>query len=405
MNEDAKRLAEKTHEAARELNRTELWVALGGDAQAVAPARLIELRDTLARSRSELRAQATEETGTSAPSSEPMLAGGTLMGAGTTDLVATVRMRMDRVATSMAHLFALRGTPLVTVDVKNLRDTEKARVAVYCHVEGYSGTVVESTELDVRAEKASSWSVDLFPPFFPERIRGITELCAASLHIRVDDLDKKTELVQARSIPLMPPTTAVLGYVDPSSQTVVDQRDLLAAWITPNSPGILELLRTAADFSKLKAMLGYQVDADAVREHVRAIYMALNAAQIVYVDSRVAFGAGAGQSIQRIRLPRESLAQRSANCIDGTVLMASLLEATGIDPLIVLVPGHAYLGYRPDRSKPQTYEYVETTLIGTKSFDEASAVAMARTQRGAAVGQIKHLDVRKLREAGITPME
>ena len=35
----------------------------------------------------------------------------------------------------------------------------------------------------------------------------------------------------------------------------------------------------------------------------------------------IAHGAGKGQAAQRTRLPRESLATQSANCIDGTVLM------------------------------------------------------------------------------------
>src|SRR5438045_1150768 len=51
------------------------------------------------------------------PAELPTAAGGTLMGAQTTELEASVTMRMDRLATSMAHLYALRGTPLVSVRV------------------------------------------------------------------------------------------------------------------------------------------------------------------------------------------------------------------------------------------------------------------------------------------------
>jgi hypothetical protein len=327
------------------------------------------------------------------------LAGGALMGATTTGLEANVTMRMDRLATSMAHLYALRGTPLVSVRVDNKDLTKKRRVSVRCHIEGYSAEAIATSELVPNGGE----TFDLFPPLFPEKARELSELTAASLHVRVDDLDSgKPELVMAKAIPLLPPTTAVLGYKDPQTGGVVDQRELLAAYVTPNSPVVLELLRTAADGSKLKAMIGYQsMSVDDVRDQVRAIYNALATSKLSYVDSRIAFGAGAGQTLQRIRLPRESLNSDSANCIDGTVLMASLLEATGLDPFIVIVPGHAYLGYRLQLGGTDL-EYVETTVISSKPFEDAVKIA---TEKSKTTSSILKLDVRALRAKGITPME
>ncbi|HUS29395.1 MAG TPA: hypothetical protein VMZ53_12840 [Kofleriaceae bacterium] len=326
-------------------------------------------------------------------------AGGTLMGAETTELIATVTMRMDRLATSMAHLYALRGTPLVSVRVDNKSVNRKRRVCVRCHIEGYSAEAIASAELAPNGGE----TFDLFPPVFPEKTRQLMELTAGALHVRVDDLDsEKVELVMAKPIPMLPPTTAVLGYRDPQTGATVDQREELAAYVTPNSPEILELLRTAVDGSKMKAMIGYQsMSVDDVREQVRAIYSALAAAKITYVDTRIAFGAGAGQILQRIRLPRESIESQSANCIDGTVLMASLLEATGLDPFLVIVPGHAYLAYRL-QPKGGDLEYVETTVVSSKPFDEAVKIA---TERSSTTSSILRLDVRELRAKGITPME
>jgi hypothetical protein len=326
-------------------------------------------------------------------------AGGSLMGAETTELVATVTMRMDRLATSMAHLYALRGDPLISVRVDNKSVNRKRRVSVRCHLEGYSAEAIASSELAPNGGE----TFDLFPPLFPEKTRALTELTAAALHVRVDDLDSgKPELMMARPIPLLPPTSAVLGYKDPQTGATVDQRELLAAFVTPNSPEVLQVLRRAVDASKLKAMIGYQsMKAPDVRDQVGAIYAALAAEKINYVDSRIAFGAGVGQTLQRIRLPRESIEKKSANCIDGTVLMASLLEATGLDPFIVIVPGHAYLAYRTV-AQGADLEYVETTVLSNKTFEESRAIADERTAKTPA---ILKLDVRDLRAKGITPME
>ena len=324
---------------------------------------------------------------------------GALMGAETTELVATVTRRMDRLATSMAHLYALRGTPLVSVVVENKSPNRRRRVSVRCHLEGYSAEAIASGEIAVGATE----TFDLFPPLFPERTRALAELTAGALHVRVDDLDSgKPELMMAKPIPLLPPTSAVLGYKDPQTGKTVDQRELLAAFVTPNSPEVLQVLRRAVDASKLKAMIGYQsMKAPDVRDQVGAIYAALALEKIDYVDSRIAFGAGIGQTLQRIRLPRESIDTKSANCIDGTVLMASLLEATGLDPFLIIVPGHAYLGFRTEANGTEL-EYVETTVLSNKTFEESSKIAADRTAKESA---ILKLDVRELRAKGITPME
>ena len=64
---------------------------------------------------------------------------------------------------------------------------------------------------------------------------------------------------------------------------------------------------------------------------------------------------------QRCRLVHESLGSANANCIDGTVLLASFFQAMGIDSSIVLVPGHALLlADMGDGS----YIPIETTKLG-----------------------------------------
>jgi hypothetical protein len=51
--------------------------------------------------------------------------------------------------------------------------------------------------------------------------------------------------------------------------------------------------------------------------------------------------------------------------VDGTVLFASLLKAIGIDPVLIRVPGHMFLGFYVNR-KHTKMEFLETTLLGTE---------------------------------------
>ena len=47
---------------------------------------------------------------------------------------------------------------------------------------------------------------------------------------------------------------------------------------------------------------------------------------------------------QRITMPDQVVATKIANCIELTLLMATVLEAIGINCVIIFQKGHAYLG-------------------------------------------------------------
>jgi hypothetical protein len=54
------------------------------------------------------------------------------------------------------------------------------------------------------------------------------------------------------------------------------------------------------------------------------------------------------------------------------VLLASLLEAISLRPAIVVVPGHAFLGWETWRDSGE-WRYLETTMLGTHPFEAAAA--------------------------------
>jgi hypothetical protein len=174
--------------------------------------------------------------------------------------------------------------------------------------------------------------------------------------------------------------TALLGLCT-ADDKVVDLTDHLCAFVTPHVPQIEDLLRKSVEFHPDHHMVGYQ-GADAtraedarrvVREQVRAIYNALkHDAGLAYVNSALNFGKQEGQITQRVRLPVTSLneSKSRANCIDGAVLYASLLELASLDPFLVIVPGHAFVGWRAWRGLAQ-YDFLETTMTDSDEFDAA----------------------------------
>ena len=119
-----------------------------------------------------------------------------------------------------------------------------------------------------------------------------------------------------------------------------------------------------------------------------------------------------GDRLRGVRLPRESLEQKEANCIDGTVLFASLLEAISMSPALVMVPGHAFLAWETWRGNGH-WRYLETTMIGSDEFDVARArgESLAQTyssqpQQPGVHALFRRWPLRELRsERGVFPME
>src|SRR5262249_49768912 len=62
-----------------------------------------------------------------------------------------------------------------------------------------------------------------------------------------------------------------------------------------------------------------------------------------------------------------------ANCVDGSVLFASLLRKVGIEPYLVLIPGHCYVAFQVDKEGKEIAA-LETTLIGASLEGDAKKV-------------------------------
>lgn len=331
-------------------------------------------------------------------------------GLDTTGLEATLLLRMEHVPTAICHLFRQEDHPLVSCEVRNY-DSKTRRVQVSARVEGYSAEAVDTAEIEGGVTTDPPFR--LMPTFFPERLSAVTELTRATLSVRVEDLDGKVEKHKTMPIWLLARTTAPTAVVDPATGKWNDVSRYLGAFVTPNARSVQAYLCIAAGYHPDGELKGYQAgQADALLQ-VKAIYDALkNDAHLTYVNSLIDFNPDQGTRSQRVRLPRESLENKEVNCIDGTVLFASLLEGASLSPAIVVKPGHAYLAWETGPATEQ-WEYLETTMVGKHSFEEAcsSGKEQAQFDEGMATGTgnenyFRRWPLRVLRsEYGIMPME
>jgi hypothetical protein len=334
-----------------------------------------------------------------------------LLGAKSTGLEATFKLRMAYVPTSIAYLLDPTANPLVTCEVSNRDAANKIRrLRVISYLEGYSAQAIETVELDPR----DSRELRQLPTIFPEQVAGISEATRASLNVLVEDIDSnRVELHRSVPVWLLPRTTALLYIQDPATGKWNDMAPYLGAYVTPNAPSIMKFLSTVYQRHPDQSLIGYQIGKQAVEPQVRAIFEALKTdAGIHYVNSVSTFLPSGGMEMQRVRLPRESLEDKEANCIDGTVLVASLLEAISLNAAIVLVPGHAFVAWETWDIDGE-WRFLETTMIATRSFEDATAYAEknAEAHRKMAQSQsepskFRLLPLAELRSVqGISPME
>ena len=119
----------------------------------------------------------------------------------------------------------------------------------------------------------------------------------------------------------------------------------IVSFVTPNHPAIKALVLQTAEILKnhtgSSSLSEYQSDnPNEVRNQVAAAFAAIHKQGIVYR----AIPASYEEIGQRVTLPDQVLETKLGNCIELTLLMATLLESIGINTVIVIQKGHAYLG-------------------------------------------------------------
>ena len=303
---------------------------------------------------------------TPAPSSESASPLGQFLGADTTGLTVKHTVNMHPLPTGIYHLLDPDTDPLLTVVVGNTR-RETRRVCVKAFIEGLSAEAVRTVEI----ERGDEVTLKLLPTLFPERARAMTEVQRATLHLRVEDLDGKPECYHTFPIVCLARNSSFNAVTRPSTGAPVDLTHYYGAWVTPYAEAVQDCVRRAAGLCEAHMICGYLGKGrDSVTEQVKALYAALQQAEITYVNSVIDYGAGPGQQTQRTRLPRESLAGKRANCIDGSVLFASLLEGASLNAALVVVPGHALVAWEAWHGI-NDWRCLETTMIGRADFEEA----------------------------------
>ena len=295
-----------------------------------------------------------------------------------------------------ASLQRPRERKLGTISVRILNSTDhllKNRVAV--QVPGWSDQEIQAVEVAAGESRTLQ-----FAPTFYQRLYTNREIAPATAVITATDTSGKVTYSGTLPVRLRAAEDMYWG-------ADFKYAPFIASWVTPHDPQVEEVLSRAKEYAPGRRLPGYEhwkntaAQVNATYVQARAIYRAVQEKGLSYVKSSMTFGQHAEIS-ERVRFPRESLRRVSANCIDGAVMYASLFENLGLDPVVVLVPGHAYVGVREAQSS-QNYLYIETSLTGRASF-ETAVLSASRGLRKHKPQDILRIPIGQSRQAGIYPM-
>ncbi len=310
---------------------------------------------------------------------------------------------VPQLATGVYHLMGRKDTgALVTI---KLRDHVGAgrRFRVEAEIPGVTERSSNTIELTGK-EGSVKW---VNPPLkMTFDIKQVRSPRPAQLALRVVEVQKTGDaIVFDETIPIevLPrdylPLKRKLG-----ADSMVPTFGFMGAWITSNDGAIEEFLTKAKLRMTSKSFVGEQ---DVTVPQIKALFDELKARGVTYVmDPNV---TSEHMFVQRTRLPAEVLASTNAQCLEGTLLFATMMEAIGIKPIIIVVPGHAFVGWHTvakDGTKGEPL-FVETTMVGSATFEQAVEVATQRVGQEIKKGSFKSgastiIDVAEIRKAGFS---
>ena len=309
------------------------------------------------------------------------------------------------------------GDPMANLGVllRNVRKDDKITVEVT------ADAVIRPSKVTFTA-KASEILVTAAPKvkFDFEALGKVTQTRPINVTFKVtrngkaeDDIDEVMSLRQINDCPrvVISPTAKKNGK---TPEEMHDIRFMFAAYANENHPQIDQILKEAKATGLCDSFAGFQGSEQDVLREVNAIWVALQRRGITY-SSITDTTPNKGVYAQHVRFLDESINMTQANCVDGSVLMASVLKKIEIKTCLVLVPGHCYLAfYSQEPEKGGKLYGVETTMLGSKkTLNDAINVATVQDEKSLQKNWKKFqqegsgfmlVDLDAAREAGIMPI-
>ncbi len=209
-----------------------------------------------------------------------------------------------------------------------------------------------------------------------DRLRQVTQQVPLNVTFEVEvdgeSAGEKHETLQVRSINDCPFAVANSEETLDDENVIAGSAELgwmFAAYVNENHPMLDKILQEALETKIVSAFKVTTHEHDETLRQVFALWSALQKRGLQYSSTTTTPGGSETVQSQFVRFVDQSLTNTQANCVDGSVLFASLLRKISIEPFLVTIPGHMYVGFYLGAGKSQ-FVALETTLLGVPEVAE-----------------------------------
>jgi len=204
-----------------------------------------------------------------------------------------------------------------------------------------------------------------------------------------------------------PVNEAVSRIFDVETDTWQDMSICYAAFVNEDHPWINQILSEAMQRDGVTRFSGYEFGSDSVVRQMRAVWDALAARGLSYADLATTSGAVPDVNTQYVRFLDQTLHDQGANCVDASVLLASVFRRIGLRPVLIFKPGHCFIAVY-DAAQGGQLIGLETTLLNAAPF--GSAFSMGAQELNNTIPHLdspgySSVDIAVARQAGVRPIE
>ena len=274
--------------------------------------------------------------------------------------------------------------PVATLLMENTSSQPVVEM-VFAEIPDWSRQSVETVSLAPNETRTIQLNPELLPLAYQN-----SEIRPATLEVRAGIVGSAFGYNETRLVYLHSASDLFWGNRFANAQ-------FIARWVPPHDPTVLQLVSSARNYVRRGRLAGYQLPGSSapavaaqVQDEARGVFEAMKHLGVSYVASISTYGKFTSHA-ERVRLPRETLSLSSADCLDLSVAFASAMENLGLEPVIVLVPGHAFAGVRLARGSSEIL-YLDLTVMPDGTFQ--------RTPKA----QVNLIDIAAARSRQIYPM-
>ncbi len=247
---------------------------------------------------------------------------------------------------------------LVGIEIKSPANNCLVKIVVTCR-----GLMEESTYEAELSNAGTTYTILPNIAWDYEALRNLKQPCPVNMVFDVlingKSIGRKIKKVRVRSINDCP-----IFYKDSKRGKTYDMKWMFAAYVNEDHPMVDKILHEALTLGIVDSFTGYQGnDQKQVYLQVYSIWNIMQRKGLKYSSITQTSSHSDSVVSQHVRFINESVGNAQANCVDGSVLFASILRKIGIKPVLVLIPGHCFVGFYIDENKSKI-ACLETTMMG-----------------------------------------